>query len=78
MLASTWWVSIESRRLSAVCDRKGSTLSERELKEGARESLLRTGFDSMSETEVGGLRTPCLRSEGIWLRNVVTRWELWI
>ena len=51
---------------------------ERELKLGARGSLVRAGFVSISETAVGGARTPDWRSEGTWWRKVLTRWELWI
>ena len=54
-----------SRRLSAVWERKGSMESDRESKLGVRVSLAKAGLDSISETEVGGLRVPDLRREGI-------------
>ena len=55
---------MESRRLSAVCERKGSVLREREAKEGARASDFKEGLFSMEETEVGGGRG-VVRARGI-------------
>jgi hypothetical protein len=77
-LASTWWVSIASRRFSAVWESVGSGFRVRLLKVGASESWDIAGWDSMAERVEGGVRGPDCKARGMELRKVVMRWELWI